>query len=177
MRAFEEAQQILPQESEIRMLLKGAEGNLARFTSSSSAMMTPCSRSRRTFPSATPRNAPITCWPALFILVRAGRCNEAVEHARSLERETGLDSVTLYNLACVYSLAVAATQSDSRLDHARKSDLARSYAAEAIRLLARSHRDGKFPSKELLDLLRKDADMEPIRGTPEFKNLVEQIAR
>jgi hypothetical protein len=110
-----------------------------------------------------------------LILARAGRHEAAVTEAHSLEREPGLDAETIYNLACVYSLAVGAVRADSKLDSVRKADHARSYAADAIRLIARSHRDGRFPSKELLDLLQKDPDMEPVRGTSEFNALAEEV--
>ena len=140
-------------------------------------MTTPCCRLRRPFLCAMPRNGPATCCFARSYWSGPVGHEQAVAQARSLEREPGLDAETFYNLACVYSLAVAGARSDSRLESARKADLARSYEAEAIRLIARCHRDCKFPSKELLDLLQKDPDMEPIRGTTEFKDLVEQIAR
>ena len=64
---------------------------------------------------------------------------------------------------------MAGARSDSRLESARKADLARSYAAEAIGLITRSTEWQAPLGKELLDLLGKTLDMEPIRDTTEFQ--------
>ncbi len=161
----------------MRSLLKGARGNLRAIYEQLKRYDDALVQIEATLPLCDAKERAGHQLLHALTLVRAGRHEQAVAEARSLEREPGLDAESLYNLACVYSLAEAGARSDSMLDSARKADLARSYAANAIRLVARSHRDGKFPSKELLDLLSKDHDMDPIRATPEFNALTEQIKK
>jgi hypothetical protein len=112
-----------------------------------------------------------------FIQALAGRHELATAEARSLAKEPGLPADTLYNLACIHSLSVAAALADARLPKARQDELAETYRREAIGLIDRSITEGKFPKKELLEQLSKDNDMDPIRGSQAYKELLARIGK
>ena len=58
---------------------------------------------------------------------------------------------------------------------ARRGELAQAHTRAAIALIERAHRDEHLPRKDLLDILAKDPDMDPIRSTEEFKALIERL--
>jgi tetratricopeptide (TPR) repeat protein len=174
-RASEEAHRLAPDHAEMRRFLKGARGNLRATYEQLNRYDDALSQIDATLPLCDAKERAGHRLLRALTQVRAGRHQQAVAEARSLESEPGLDNETFYNLACVYSLAAGAVRVDPKLDPGRSTELARECAAAAIRLIEQSRRDGKFPKKDLLDLLGKDTDLEPIRNTSEFKALVERI--
>jgi tetratricopeptide (TPR) repeat protein len=174
-RAFEEANRLAPQDAEMRRVLKGARANLCISLTELNRHEEALAQVEAILPLCDPKERVGYQLLRGLALARLGRHEQAVAEAQTLEREPGLDAASLYNLACVFSLAAAAARADSQLAPARRAELALTHTRAAIALIERSHRDGHFPKKDLLDLLGKDPDMNPIRTTEEFKALIDRL--
>ena len=175
--AFDAAHQAQPDDAEIRRCLLGARGNLCASLEDLKRHDAALAQIEAAITLCDAKDRRAQRFFKGLILARAGRHEQATAEARTLEREPGLDAEGLYNLACIHSQAVAAVRADARLAPARKTALAQTCLNDAFRLIARSDREGHFPRKELLDLLGKDPDLEPIRSNETFKALVDRLAR
>jgi tetratricopeptide (TPR) repeat protein len=173
--AFEEASRLAPQDADMRRVLKGARSNLCGSLTELNRHEEALAQVEALLPLCDPTERFTNRLLRALALARLGRHEQAVAEAQTLEREPGLDADSLYNTGCIYSLAVPAARADSQLAPARRTELARSHIRAAIALIERSHRDGHLPKKDLLDILRKDPDMDPIRSTEEFKRLIERL--
>ena len=85
------------------------------------------------------------------ILGMAGEHERSLAEAHSLESTEGLDGVALYNLACLY--------------------LHEGDPASGIRALRKSVGRGFLN----IETLRRDPDLAPLRGTPEFEELMNEL--
>jgi len=85
------------------------------------------------------------------ILGWAGEHERSLSEARTLESTEGLDGFALYNLACIY--------------------LHEDDPASGIRTLRKSVERG-FRN---IELFRHDPDLDPLRGTPEFEELMKEL--
>ncbi len=85
------------------------------------------------------------------ILGFAGEHERAVSEAGKLEEMEGLDSAALYNLACIY---LHEGDSESGLRSLQKS-VERGFRA--------------------IETFRRDPDLDPLRGTPEFEELMKEL--
>jgi tetratricopeptide (TPR) repeat protein len=171
-RAFEEAVALAPHDAEMRTFLKGSRGNLRDTLTVLNRYDEALVQVDAALPlcNATERQG----WRLIrgLISARAGRHAPAVSEAQSLAGSPGLDAESLYNLACIYSLAVAAVRADGSLNPARKPSLVQAHTRAAMELVERSHREAHFPTDKLLELLAQDPDMKPIRDTAEFKAML-----
>jgi len=82
---------------------------------------------------------------------------------------------TMYNAARAFSLAARAASRDDKLSAQEKSRLADEYAARALELLKRLQAAGAFKTSQNLELLKKDTDLDFVRGRDDFKKLVAEI--
>jgi tetratricopeptide (TPR) repeat protein len=176
-RAFEEANRIMPSDAEVRQCLLGARGNLCTTLEDLKKHDEALAQIEATLPICNPKERVNQRFLRGLIQARAGRHEPAAAEARSLAKEPGLDAETLYNLACILSLSAAAARADTQLSGARQNELATTYSHDAIGLIDRSLSEGKFPKKELLYQLSKDTDMDPIRASAEFKELLDGLRR
>ena len=92
--------------------------------------------------------------------VRAGRVAEAVAEAADLTKSGGWPARNWYDFACVYAVA-----SDKLPD--RRDEL----ATRAVELLRKAVAAG-YRDRAHMD---KDADLDPLRGRPDFRTLVESL--
>ncbi|HEV3259982.1 MAG TPA: serine/threonine-protein kinase [Gemmataceae bacterium] len=105
-------------------------------------------------------------------LARLGEHGQAVAVARTLLGKARLAAGDLYNLACVYSLASAASRRDGRLPPKEQGLLAEQYARDAIEVLKEAQTAGFFSSADNLELAMKDNDLDALHGREDFKTLL-----
>jgi serine/threonine-protein kinase len=92
-------------------------------------------------------------------LARAGDHAQAFSEANALAEVTDVNALTLYNAACVCSLASAAVKNDDR------------YAARAVELLRQAVAKGYKD----VEHLKKDPDLDSLRGRDDFKQLLKDL--
>ncbi len=120
------------------------------------------------------RAAPLTAGPERLgyrlrraaALARSGDDVAAAAEAGALAEGTGLSGNTLYDLACVYAAAAAATQGPG---------LAGRYAARAMELLQRAQSGGYFQTPDGVKRLRDDAALAPLMSREEFPKFVRGV--
>lgn len=100
-------------------------------------------------------------------LAKKGDHVRAADQADALGQSEGLNSINVYNLACVYAQAVAAADRDPNLalpDHTR---LKSNYAERAVSFLRRAVDKGYNNSNSV----KKDPDLDPLRDRADFQKL------
>jgi serine/threonine protein kinase len=95
--------------------------------------------------------------------LRAGDPARAVAEANALADLKEANGTTVYNMACIVSLASAAVKQDSGLKER--------YATRAVELLQKAESSGYFKDSKNIELLKKDPDLDPIRSREDFKKL------
>lgn len=110
-------------------------------------------------------------------LARAGRHAQATAQADALAKEKGLQAGTVYQLACIFSLSSAVVHSDTGLPRADREKLTREYTTRALELLARAQAAGYFQSPAALETMKKDEDLDPLRGRDDFRKLLKEWER
>jgi serine/threonine-protein kinase len=108
---------------------------------------------------------------------RQGDHARAVAEAVDLGRGKASKDVTLYDLACVCSLAGAAVAKDVKLPAGEQRRLAESYGAQAVTFLQQARAAGFFKDPANLAKLKKANDLEAIRLREDFKTLVEALEK
>lgn len=88
--------------------------------------------------------------------------------AEGLEPENAL-----YNFACICSLSSAAVVNDASVSSAERKKLAEQYAARSVELLAKAGKAGLL--KVMVDYLKNDTDLNPVRARDDFKKLIRQV--
>jgi serine/threonine-protein kinase len=112
---------------------------------------------------------------------RAMALARAAEHARAsaevaiLAGDAAVSADGLYSLACTSALCISAAQADKRLAPARREDLARGHASQAIALLRRLQAQGWFRDAEHAKALREDTDLDSLRHRDDFRQLLSEI--
>jgi serine/threonine protein kinase/tetratricopeptide (TPR) repeat protein len=97
-------------------------------------------------------------------LAHLGQYAKATAEADELSKPTQVGAGDLYNLACVYALSSAAAEGEPALEER--------YAAHAVELLRQAAEKGYRDVAHL----EKDADLDPIRGRPDFQLLIMDLA-
>jgi tetratricopeptide (TPR) repeat protein len=101
-------------------------------------------------------------WARVDALARAGEHVRACAEADDLARGTKAGPGDLYNLACVYALAVGTAERSG------KPDLAEGYLTRAVQMLRRAQAAGHFADRANVEHMKKDPDLDPIRKRPAF---------
>jgi serine/threonine-protein kinase len=109
--------------------------------------------------------------------VRAGQYARAVAEAEMLLRGPELADPALYNAACAYALSIQPARSDAALPESERAALAERYAREAMGLLHKLRARGYFKKPGLREHLKKDADLRPLAGRPDFERFVQTLER
>jgi hypothetical protein len=103
-------------------------------------------------------------------IARSGDHERAAAEARGL---TGASAVLpqgwSYNLACVFALASAAARHDQALPPDRRDARAEQYAIAAVGWLNKARVAGFFRDPSLVELVRKDRDLDALRSRPAFQ--------
>jgi serine/threonine-protein kinase len=97
-------------------------------------------------------------------LARAGKPAEAVAEAEALAAAGDVKGETLYDLARACATAGAAARDDP--------PRAGRYGGRAVELLRKAHRAGFFKPAANRERLNRDADLEPLRGRADFRQLL-----
>src|SRR5690606_41073386 len=103
-----------------------------------------------------------------LLLARAGEHAEAAERAGQLRRLAPRNPGYLYNAACAYSLCAAAVGPGGAVETPTAAALRERYAGLAVAALRDAAANG-FADRELL---RTDADLDPVRGHPGFAEVL-----
>jgi serine/threonine protein kinase/tetratricopeptide (TPR) repeat protein len=92
--------------------------------------------------------------------IRAGKVEEALADAGELAKLKGWSATSLYNLACIYSLA-------SAKDRAKQDE----HAQRAVALLRQAVQAGY----KNVPHIKKDPDLDPLRQRPDFQTLLAEL--
>jgi tetratricopeptide (TPR) repeat protein len=103
-------------------------------------------------------------------LARLGEHAQATAEAQTLADGAPASGELLYDLACVYSLSVAAARRDTKLAPADRERQADQYAARVLEMLTKAEAAGFFKNLAAIEHLKKDADLVPISARDDFKN-------
>jgi tetratricopeptide (TPR) repeat protein len=108
-------------------------------------------------------------------LVQAGDYRESVELAQQLAAMRSPSGETLYNLACVHSMAAAAAARDESRPLPQRQKDAESWAVEAVRLLRQAERVGFFKHRPYVLHLKKDSDLDFLRSRDDFRQWLKRL--
>ena len=81
----------------------------------------------------------------------------------------------MHGLAGVYSVASAAALEDAKLPSASCERLAVQYAARALQLLIKARDTGYFKDPSVIEQLKTDADLAPLRAGEDFYKLLPEL--
>jgi serine/threonine-protein kinase len=115
--------------------------------------------------------------------VRLGRAlalAQAGDHARAVaEVEAVAGKSTrpgeLYDAACALSLAAAAAGADTRLIEGERGKVAEQHAGRAVSVLRQAQKAGQFKTAAAVDHLKKDGDLEALRGREDYRKLLAEL--
>jgi serine/threonine-protein kinase len=110
-------------------------------------------------------------------LARAGEHAPAAAEAGALEKAAEAREGFLYNLACVYALAVPPARSDARLPTSERAVLAERYAGQAVAALHKLRGQGYFQDARHRELLHSDPDLQALRECADFRELLSETKR
>jgi serine/threonine-protein kinase len=82
---------------------------------------------------------------------------------------------TYYDTACLYSLWTKHVGKDATLPTPVKQKLQKQLPTEAIAFLRKAQGTGHFKKKEMLETLKKDTDLEPLRSRDDYKKLFSEL--
>jgi serine/threonine protein kinase len=104
-------------------------------------------------------------------LARMGQPDPAMTEVDALAARPSLSATDLYDLACVCSLCSAAIRSDAQLTTAERDRRADPSAARAVEFLKKAKAAGFFKSAAQFEEMRKDKDLDVLRGRQDFQEL------
>jgi tetratricopeptide (TPR) repeat protein len=105
-------------------------------------------------------------------LARQGEHRRAVTETNTAVQKVPRSGPLLCDLARVYSLAAAAATKDPKLAEAERKKLAEGYAAKAMEWLNQAQREGVFKNAAVRHKVKKDADLDALRGRADFQKLL-----
>jgi tetratricopeptide (TPR) repeat protein/predicted Ser/Thr protein kinase len=108
-------------------------------------------------------------------LVRLGRHAQATAEATALAGEKAAADDWHYDLACVYSLGVAALAKDASLTADERARLTELYATAAVGLLRKAKAAGELNDPKAVAQLKKDEDLHPLRSREDFKKFLAEL--
>jgi tetratricopeptide (TPR) repeat protein len=108
-------------------------------------------------------------------LASAGRHAGAVKEAEALATTAPVTGTALYSAAGVYGRCSEAVRKDAGLTEARRAELAESYAARAVQLLALSHSAAPLKGREFIRQVNADKDFTPLRSRDDFQKLLKDL--
>jgi serine/threonine protein kinase/tetratricopeptide (TPR) repeat protein len=103
-------------------------------------------------------------------LARSGDYERALAEADSLARsQTIPPGQRSYKLACLFASALTAIRNDTKLAAAARAAQSETMAARALEQLGQARATGNFDSREIVVVLEKDEDLEPLRARRDFQ--------
>jgi hypothetical protein len=76
-----------------------------------------------------------------------------------------------YNAACFLALCMPLAEHDKQISDAQRKELVRSYSDKAMAALRQAIRNGYKDAAHM----KKDTDLDPLRGREDFKKLVAEL--
>jgi tetratricopeptide (TPR) repeat protein len=111
----------------------------------------------------------------LHELAAVGDHAAAAAGADTLAKNPRLAPPARYDLACVYALAAAAAHKDEKLPAAERGPTARGYSGRAVAQLTAAEEAGFFKQPANAENLKKDPDMDALRGSTDFQKLLGRV--
>ncbi len=170
--ALDEANRLAPHEVELRVQLKGARSNLRNTVAELNRHEEALAQTDLILALCGPDERLDQELARALCLARLSRHQQAVAAAEKLVHAPGLGFVQLYNLGCVFSMAAAAARSDPALEPACRAEQSQADTRSAIALIERASREPGVSVKDLASYLASDPDLDAIRSSDEFKDLV-----
>ena len=100
-------------------------------------------------------------------LIHSGDHARAVAEANALAAEKNVTGTTLYDAACVLSIASSVVKQDAKLQE--------QYAVRAVELLTLAEGRGFFKDARNIEGMNKDIDLEPLRRRQDYKKLLAEL--
>lgn len=110
-------------------------------------------------------------------MVRAGDHVQGAAAARAAAARPTVTPRGLHDLAVPYTLAVALARHDGHLTPAERARLSEEYAASAVALLRRAQAAGFFTVAALVERLRNNPELAPLRSRADFQALVRDLEK
>lgn len=108
-----------------------------------------------------------------LVLVRQGNVEAGIATGISFGAKSTDDSVYFYNMACVYGRAIEQLESQKNSESPEQQRLIETYRSRAVSLLQQSIDNGLDDSN--LDWMQRDPDLETVRQSPAFADLVRKV--
>jgi serine/threonine protein kinase/tetratricopeptide (TPR) repeat protein len=102
--------------------------------------------------------------------IRAKDYPQGIAEAEEVARDKGANGDTLYDVACVYSLAAATVREDMKLRSPDRNHIAEDYAIRAVATL----KDALGKGYKDLDHVKKDPDLQALHSRADFQELLGQ---
>jgi tetratricopeptide (TPR) repeat protein len=114
-----------------------------------------------------PRSRPPLLWYHATALSHLGKAVEAATSLDRLVQAGGVPAQFLFPAACMYARAVSVSGRDAKLtDH---------FSGQSVAHLRLAHRAGEFRGPAGKQRLLQEHDLDPLRGRPEFRDLLAEI--
>jgi serine/threonine protein kinase len=115
--------------------------------------------------------------PCLYLisLAHVGSYRRAADGAQALAAKPELSGFVLYQLACVYAVAIPAVRSDAGIPSSKCDRLVDQYETTAVEFLRRAAAAGLFKDPAHLKALEKDEDLQPLRTRTDFQELLRMV--
>ncbi len=107
-----------------------------------------------------------------LVLVRQGRIDEGIAAGIAISEKSADDSVYSYNMACIYGRAIEQLAARPDADKPDRKAQIEQFRTRGVELLQQSIDSGL--DDDNLDWMKRDPDLETIRQSPAFTELVEK---
>jgi hypothetical protein len=105
------------------------------------------------------------------VLAGKGEHVRATEDVESIARQGGLQSISLYNVACFFSRSMTGVDRDTKLSAANRDRCKARYANRAMEFLRQAVAKGAVGAA----VLKRDSDLEPLRPRADFQKLLADL--
>src|SRR5262249_41990390 len=105
------------------------------------------------------------------VLAEKGEFKEATEEVENIVRESSLEAVSVFNVACFYSRCSGAAERDAKLLPAEREQLKARYADRAMEFLHQAVSKGWNGP----DAIKNDPDLKPLRSRTDFQKLIAEL--
>ena len=107
-----------------------------------------------------------------LVLVRQGKVEAGIATGMAISEQSKSDSVYFYNMACVYGRAIEQLESRSDAETPEQKSQIEQFRSHGVAFLQKSIDSGLDDSN--LDWMQRDPDLETVRQSPAFAELVEK---
>ncbi len=85
--------------------------------------------------------------------------------------------ITRFGLARIFARSVSTVRDDQQLTQEERDKLAERHSARAMELLKAAQAGGVFKDSLYIDRIRRDKELDALRGREDFKQLLEEVTR